>query len=69
MPAYLELHDVSRISAEAVHAENDTHWVLVTFREGRDEMHAHVALTLFMADADLADRYADAINSVAREVV
>jgi predicted type IV restriction endonuclease len=69
MPAYLELHDVSRISAEAIHSWTGSHWVLVTFREGRDEMHAHVALTLFMADADLADRYAAAINSVEMEKV
>jgi hypothetical protein len=69
MPAYLELHDIWRISAEAIHSNAGVHWVLVTFQHDADEDAGPVALTLFMVDAETADRYAAAINSVAREVV
>jgi hypothetical protein len=69
MPAYLELHDIWRISAEAIHSPAGVHWVLVTFQLDAGATEGPISLTLFMVDAETADRYTAAINSVAREVV
>jgi predicted type IV restriction endonuclease len=69
MPAYLNLHDIWRISAEAVHSPTGVHWVMVTFQQDGGATEGPVALTLFMVDAETADRYAAAINSVAMEKV
>jgi hypothetical protein len=69
MPAYLEINDIWHISAEAVHSNAGLHWILVTFQQDAGATEGPVALTLYMIDAETADRYAAAINSVAREVV
>jgi hypothetical protein len=69
MPAYLELHDIWRISAESIHSNTGVHWVLVTFQLDAGATEGPVALSLFMIDAETADRYAAAINSVAMEKV
>jgi hypothetical protein len=69
MPAYLELDDIWRISAEAIHSPAGAHWVLMTFQHDASVTEGPVSLTLFMVDAETADRYAAAINSVAMEKV
>ena len=68
-PVYVELHSVAGMSAETVHSETGTHWVVLTFREDGRINDAPLALTLFTVDGETADRYAAAINSVEREVV
>ena len=68
-PVYVELHDVTRICAEAVHSPTDCHWVTLTFKQNGRINDAPLALTLFTVDGETADRYVAAINSVEREVV